>query len=185
MNGWTVATVVTALTIWSPLPASAQELPNAAPNAKELDQAVERMRARANDRRAARTAPVPSVTDKAISTDVSVARGDVVTVGGRRYRIWGIATPAPNEYGGYTSARELARLTSGGKVTCVTTGALADGLPLARCRVDGRDLAATMVAGGFARDCPRQSRGTYAAIERDVVADVAGGFDLPPGCLED
>lgn len=42
-----------------------------------------------------------------------------------------------------------------------------------------------MVAGGFARDCPRQSRGNYSALERQAVVNVAGGFDLPPECVED
>jgi endonuclease YncB( thermonuclease family) len=76
-------------------------------------------------------------------------------------------------------------LIAGNPVTCITTGQMADRLPLARCRVNGKDVAALLVAGGFARDCPRQSRGNYAALERQAVVNVAGGFDLPPECVED
>lgn len=119
------------------------------------------------------------------SLPIEAERGDVLTVAGTRYRLWGIAAPAPNEYGGYTSAQELRQLMAGATVTCVTTGQVAGRLPLARCRVNGKDVAAILVAGGFARDCPRQSNGTYAALERQAVVNVAGGFDLPPECRDD
>ncbi len=116
---------------------------------------------------------------------IEAERGDVVNVAGQRYRLWGIAAPRPNEYGGYTAAQQLRQLLAGNAVTCITTGQMAERLPLARCRVNGKDVAALLVAGGFARDCPRQSRGNYSALERQAVVNVAGGFDLPPECLED
>lgn len=119
------------------------------------------------------------------SLPIEAERGDVVTIAGTRYRLWGIAAPAPNEYGGYTAAQELRQLLAGATVTCLTTGRMAGNLPLARCRVNGKDVAALLVAGGFARDCPRQSNGNYAALERQAVITVAGGFDLPPECRED
>jgi endonuclease YncB( thermonuclease family) len=111
-------------------------------------------------------------------------RGDVVSIAGRRYRLWGIAAPAPNEYGGYTSAQELRQILAGAAVDCLATGESLNRMPLARCRVNGKDVAAILVAGGYARDCPRLSRGTYAALERQAVVNVAGGFDLPPECVE-
>ncbi len=119
------------------------------------------------------------------SMPIEAERGDVVSIAGQRYRLWGIAAPRLNEYGGYTAAQHLRQLIAGNPVTCITTGQMADRLPLARCRVNGKDVAALLVAGGFARDCPRQSRGNYAALERQAVVNVAGGFDLPPECVED
>jgi endonuclease YncB( thermonuclease family) len=119
------------------------------------------------------------------SMPIEAERGDVVNIAGQRYRLWGIATPQLNEYGGYTAAQQLRQLIAGNTVTCITTGQMAERLPLARCRVNGKDVAALLVAGGFARDCPRQSRGNYAALERQAVVNVAGGFDLPPECVED
>lgn len=161
----------------------AQELPEG----KSLNRALERRLAvRKQVELQSKEAPSNlGVTQSGASTSVEAERGDVLSVGGHRYRLWGVAAPAPNEFGGYTSAQELKRLLAGGRISCVTTGELADDLPLARCKVDGKDIAAIMVAGGFARDCPRQSRGTYAAVERGAVTDVAGGFDLPLECLED
>ena len=116
---------------------------------------------------------------------IEAERGDVVNIAGQRYRLWGIAAPRLNEYGGYTAAQQLRQLLAGNPVTCITSGQMAERLPLARCRVNGKDVAALLVAGGFARDCPRQSRGNYSALERQAVVNVAGGFDLPPECVED
>lgn len=112
--------------------------------------------------------------------------GDTLIIGLLRFRLWGIAAPRLDEFGGYTSQQGLVALLNGAKTTCTATGARSsEGFPLARCIVDGRDLADEQVRGGFARDCPRQSLGTYAATERQAVVDVAGGFDLPLECLED
>lgn len=154
---------------------------------RRLNEALERRigAAKQDELRKTESPDAPRVTDKAVSTSLDVERGDVLSVDGRRYRLWGVVAPAHNEYGGFTSAQELKRLLGLGRTTCVSTGHVENGLPLARCRVDGRDLAALMAAGGYVRDCPRWSRGTYASIERQAVSIVGGGFDLPPECLED
>jgi endonuclease YncB( thermonuclease family) len=109
--------------------------------------------------------------------------GDTIRVQDRTFRLWGIAAPAMNEFGGYTSMQGLAGLIVGKAVTCVPTPAYIRSLRTARCRVEQRDLAGDMVARGLARDCPRQSNGTYALIERRAVIDVSGGFKLPDECL--
>lgn len=124
------------------------------------------------------------------AAQIGLERGDEVVVAGRRYRLWGVVAPAPNEYGGYTSAQQLKHLLDGKQASCVATGGTVGGgqfgfLPLARCRVDGKDVAALLAAAGYARDCPRQSRGFYAAQERSAIAMVGGGFDLPPECVDD
>jgi endonuclease YncB( thermonuclease family) len=127
----------------------------------------------------------PGISRSEDALPIDVARGDILTIAGMRYRLWGIAAPQPNEYGGYTSAQFLRQLLAGASVSCLTTGQIIDRMPLARCRIDGKDIAEILVAGGYARDCPRQSRGNYAALERRAVYNVAGGFELPPECLEE
>lgn len=112
--------------------------------------------------------------------------GDTLSIGIQRFRIWGIAAPRLDEFGGYTAQQGLFALLNGAKTSCAALGPLSEeGLPIARCVADGRDLGDELVLRGLARDCPRQSQGTYAATERQAVIDVAGGFDLPPECLED
>ncbi|MEJ0069794.1 MAG: hypothetical protein WDO24_14865 [Pseudomonadota bacterium] len=88
-------------------------------------------------------------------------------------------------FGGYTSLQRLAQLVSGNLVDCVPTGRSLHGRMIGRCRIDQRDLSAEMVANGVARDCPRQSGGAYAALERQAVVGPAGDFDLPEECRAD
>lgn len=120
-----------------------------------------------------------------VATSARAETGDVLALGSRRFRLWGIAAPASSAFGGYTARQGLIGLISGARVRCMPTGELLEGLPVARCTADDRDLGAVMVQRGFARDCPRLSGGTYAEMERKAVVDVAGGFDLPADCLED
>jgi hypothetical protein len=125
------------------------------------------------------------VTAKGGETQVRAESGDVVRVAGRRYRLWGVAAPAPSEFGGYTAWQGLIQLVDDGPVICAPTGDIMNGLPVARCKAGEDDISAALVAGGFARDCPVLSRGAYATIERLVVTDVAAGFQLPPECLDE
>jgi endonuclease YncB( thermonuclease family) len=139
-----------------------------------------------------KAAQKPEGSPSALPPTASVAgvaraeTGDTLAIGVQRFRLWGIAAPRLAEFGGHTSQQGLFALLNGGATACSATGAFArDGLPLARCLTGGRDLSMEMVRAGFARDCPRQSLGTHAAAEREAVVDVAGGFELPPECLDD
>jgi endonuclease YncB( thermonuclease family) len=134
--------------------------------------------------------PPPKVTEKVIvnpgeiSGRAQVMSGDTLRISQTTYRLWGVAAPPLNEFGGYTSMQGLAALIGSRIVICAPTKGFRRGLQTARCRVaSGRDLAADMVRRGFARDCPRQSGATFAAIERTAVVDVAGGYKLPDECL--
>lgn len=135
--------------------------------------------------------PPPKVTEKIIVNPGEVAgraqamSGDTLRLNQRTYRLWGVAAPPMNEFGGYTAMQGLAALIGSQTVICAPKkGSFRGGLPTAQCRVaGGRDLAADLVRRGFARDCPRQSGATFAAIERTAVVDVAGGYKLPDECL--
>jgi endonuclease YncB( thermonuclease family) len=134
--------------------------------------------------------PPPKVTEKIIVNPGEIAgrarvlSGDSLHINQTTYRLWGIAAPPLDEFGGYTAMQGLAALIGSQTVVCAPTRGFRGGLQTARCRVAiGRDLAADMVRRGFARDCPRQSGASFASIERTAVVDVAGGFKLPDECL--
>lgn len=133
----------------------------------------------------------PKVTERVIvnpgevSGRAQVLSGDTLRINQTTYRLWGIAAPPMNEFGGYTAMQGLAALIGSQTVICgPKKNVFRGGLQAAQCRVaGGRDLAADLVRRGFARDCPRQSGATFAAIERTAVVDVAGGYKLPDECL--
>lgn len=137
------------------------------------------------DLRSRLDADPPAVTAKAAPTQIRAYDGGTLIVGPVMYRLWGIATPAMDAFGGYTALQGLVKLVYDAPVACTPTGQSINGVAVARCKADGKDLSAEMVAGGYARDCPRQSAGTYADLERGSIVNVAGGFDLPPECLAD
>lgn len=135
--------------------------------------------------------PPPKVTERIIVNPGEIAgraqviSGDALRISQRSFRLWGVAAPPMNEFGGYTAMQGLAALIGSQTVICAPRkGSFRGGLQNAQCRVaGGRDLAADLVRRGFARDCPRQSGATFAAIERTAVVDVAGGYKLPDECL--
>jgi endonuclease YncB( thermonuclease family) len=137
------------------------------------------------DKRSRLDADPPEVTAKAAPTQIRAYDGGTLILGPVMYRLWGIAAPAMSEFGGYTAMQGLVKLIYDTQVACAPTGQTINGVAVARCKVDGKDLSAELVAGGYARDCPRQSAGTYADLERGAIVNVAGGFDLPAECLAD
>lgn len=137
------------------------------------------------ERRSRQDAAPPAVTDKLVSRDARAASGDTLRIGPTLYRLWGIAAPRPDEFGGYTATQALMALVMDASVACVPTGTRLREVVVARCKVGERDLSAEMVRQGMARDCPRLSGGTYAALERQVIASVSGGFELPEECRAD
>lgn len=90
---------------------------------------------------------------------VSVVDGDTVDVAGRRYRLVGHDTPeifharcpAERDRGIAAAARLLALLRSGEVAIERVDGREKWGRGLARLTVDGRDVAATLIAEGHAR----------------------------------
>jgi endonuclease YncB( thermonuclease family) len=132
----------------------------------------------------------PKVTEKIIVNPGEVAGraqvlgGDTLRLNQTTYRLWGVAAPPMNEFGGYTAMQGLAALIGSRIVICAPRKDFRGGLQTAQCRVaGGHDLAAEMVRRGFARDCPRQSGAAFAAIERTAAVDVAGGYKLPDECV--
>jgi endonuclease YncB( thermonuclease family) len=100
--------------------------------------------------------------------------GDTITVAGVLIRLQGIAAPEvehrnlgiKEEPGGAEAAAFMRQLVDGKTLVCDLTDERTQGRLVGVCRVDGRDVAAEVIAAGLARDCPRFSGGRYASLER-------------------
>lgn len=83
---------------------------------------------------------------------------------GRRVRVWGIQAPERYEPAGPASTRAMGSLITGKTLQCERKGPDSYNRIVARCLVDGRDVAGEMVRQGRAVDWPRFSHGAYARV---------------------
>jgi micrococcal nuclease len=121
-----------------------------------------------------------------------VIDGDGISVGDiPDIRLQGIAAPedsgAKREPGGPESTANLRALVDGKDVVCRPDGTKTRGRPVAVCYVRGTttELGLYQVETGYARDCPRFSRGRYAAAEAKARAagrDLSAIYALPGYC---
>ena len=98
------------------------------------------------------TCTAPGITD-----------GDTLRCNGVRVRLWGIDAPERDTPAGPPATRALAQIIDGGTIVCEQKDIDRYGRTVALCRINGRDIAAEMVAQGHAKDFPRYSGGYYAA----------------------
>lgn len=110
--------------------------------------------------------------------------GDTFTVAGVEIRLWGVDSPECGRRcaGGvnpYLSATEALRgIIADRPLRCVAMGLDPHRRTVARCTVAGRDLAAEMVRGGWARDWCQYSHAAYAPIEAGARAARRGLWAL-------
>ena len=93
-----------------------------------------------------------------------VLDGDTFWVSGQRTRIrvWGLDAPEIGRAGGSAATAQLAGLVSGRSVQCRMRDVDRYGRIVGQCWLpDGRDIAATMIAGGTAREYCRFSGNYY------------------------
>ena len=95
-----------------------------------------------------------------------VRDGDTVEVGGVAVRLNGLHAPELDEAGGPEAAAFMVELVMGQDVTCDLTGERSHDRLIGVCFLDGRDIAAELIAAGLGRDCARYSGGRYATIDR-------------------
>jgi endonuclease YncB( thermonuclease family) len=136
---------------------------------------------------AALWAPGLSALERApiVGRVTEVRDGDTIEVDGRPIRLQGLAAPELRQPLGREASRFLRRLTLGRQVSCEPDGTRTYDRAVAVCRLDGRDLAAILVARGLARDCRRYSLGRYAAAEqaaRQAGAAITRLYRLPGYC---
>lgn len=134
-------------------------------------------------------ADVPFPVKGELSGIARVVDGDGLLIGGVEVRLQGIAAPEDNahkvERGGPEATRALRRLAEGRTASCYLDGSKTRGRPVGVCLVDGEDVGAVMVQEGFARDCPRYSKGRYSNAEKAAVRSgrkLATIYPLPRYC---
>ncbi len=106
----------------------------------------------------------------AISGQARAAEGDSLRIGDHRIRLWGIDAPEAevdcgNEHPSQAAEDALTEIIGNRVVECTVRETDARGREVSVCTVGGRDLAATLVERGWARDLPRYSCGAYASAE--------------------
>lgn len=99
-----------------------------------------------------------------VAGPAQVVDGDTLTIGRTAIRLAGLDAEELSEPNGPRAAALLAQLTAGRIVSCHPLGTSYHRL-VADCFVEGRDLAAAMVAAGAALDCAHYSNGKYRALE--------------------
>lgn len=105
-----------------------------------------------------------------------VIDGDTLDIGRDRIRLWGVDAPEsrqsctlPNGSTwrcGNGARTALARLAAGATVRCIPRYRDRDGRQIARCSVNGQDLAQALVSQGWALDYPHFSNGVFQADQR-------------------
>ncbi|HYD73926.1 MAG TPA: thermonuclease family protein [Candidatus Binatia bacterium] len=130
----------------------------------------------------------PADADAGVVSEIvgvaTISSGDTIRIGPRRVRFDGIATPRPRAMCGEVNAQReatnaLRRLIRSSEVRCAISDLPdAQGRDIARCRVGETDIAAQMVADGWARDTPAQSDGAYAEEEAAARAGRRGVWGL-------
>ncbi|KAB0680417.1 thermonuclease family protein [Aureimonas leprariae] len=124
-----------------------------------------------------------------IAGRVEVVDGDTIKVDGtkERVRLFGIDAPESrqscrNAAGlrylcGARAADALAQIVGrNGQVACEEQDRDRYGRIVAICRLDGKDIGAAMVSGGWARDYAQYSHGRYAAREAEAKAKRRGAW---------
>ena len=66
----------------------------------------------------------------------------------------------------------MVGLIEGQAVVCDLTKELTHGRRVGWCYRDGQDVAEALIKAGLAWDCPRFSKGRYAAVEPAVAASL-------------
>ena len=94
-----------------------------------------------------------------------VRDGDTFIVDGLPVRLNGVSAPELRERMGGKAKAFMVRLVHRKTVTCELNGEKTHDRWVGVCFHDGRDIGATIIAAGLARDCPRFSGGRYAGDE--------------------
>jgi endonuclease YncB( thermonuclease family) len=125
-----------------------------------------------------------------ISLGTGAKDGATLLFHGRPMRLSGIVSPTDDEPGAEEARENLSAFVTGRQIRCQ----LDEGIDMERdrenlvgtCFVGERDVAGYQIAKGHARDCPRMSRGRYAAAEenaRILERNLSKTFPMPEHCL--
>lgn len=136
-----------------------------------------------------------------IAGQASIIDGDTLEIHSTRIRLWGIDAPESSQLCrgedslpyrcGAKAANELDRFIARRPVSCEPVSRDAYGRAVARCSVNGSDLAEWLVDSGLAFDWPKYSKGKYEKAQREahrIGRGVWAGSYVAPwsyrGCVE-
>ena len=91
--------------------------------------------------------------------------GDTIKVAGQAIRLQGLDAEELSEPTGPAARAVMQQIVAGKTVTCLPDGTYSYQRIVARCYIDGIDIAMPLVSGGWALDCPRYSKGRYRPYE--------------------
>jgi micrococcal nuclease len=104
----------------------------------------------------------PATAQETLTGTVTHVRdGDTIEVADVPVRLNGVAAPELDEPRGREGKKFMARLVAGKTVRCELNGERSYDRVIGICYLDGKDIGASIIAAGLARDCPRFSRGRY------------------------
>lgn len=95
----------------------------------------------------------------------TVQDGDTIYVQHQAIRLSGVDAEELSEPNGPRAKYALRSLIGTANVTCVFTGAYSYKRNIARCYIGDTELNRSIVASGWALDCPKFSGGRYRADE--------------------
>ncbi|HYE01300.1 MAG TPA: thermonuclease family protein [Alphaproteobacteria bacterium] len=123
---------------------------------------------------AAQPAPGGAASGETVRGAAKVTTGDELLVNEQAVTLYGIDAPEPGQVCRTKRGREfdcgagaktvLERIVGGGEVVCEIVGRHRQGKVIGRCRVNGQDVGALMVAVGYAF-AYRSIASAYAAVE--------------------
>lgn len=112
-----------------------------------------------------------------------VRDGDTIEVEGVPIRLNGLSAPERGDPFGSKATAFMRNLVDGKPVRCELTGATTYDRQVGTCYLNGVDISATIIRAGLALDCPRYSRGRYAADEAAARATgIKQAYTLPGYC---
>lgn len=138
-------------------------------------------------------APSLAYAAQNIIGQASIIDGDTLEIHGQRIRLWGIDAPESSQLCrnnnsdlyrcGAEAANKLSAFTSGKVVSCVPVDRDRYRRVVARCSVNGIDMAEWLVGNGLALDWPRYSHRRYRSIQDSARREEKGiwaGTWTPP-----
>jgi endonuclease YncB( thermonuclease family) len=94
-----------------------------------------------------------------------VVDGDTIRIDGRNIRLQGVDAEELSEPNGHAARDIMQGIVASRIVSCSPDGTSSYGRIVARCYIDGIDIAIPLIAGGWALDCPAFSGGRYRPYE--------------------
>jgi len=99
------------------------------------------------------------------SKDVYVIDGDTIAIEFQKVRLWGLHVPELSDKAGQEAKNWLMAYLKNHEVVCHLSEEKSYDRTIGMCFRGDEDIAASVVKAGYGRDCPRYSRGLYAAFE--------------------